>query len=386
LNAAVAEAERRQEVREAATAWRDAEAIDDVTLRAIVARYADDRVRFALWLRILAGVATFIGGVALAVLVVLILWANSDPATNSLEFAIVAVISTIATEWMTRSKRRAQGGIEEATAVLAVLFATVAVALQIRGFPINAILLTATAICLAAGWRWGYPLFALAATISGACWLARFPHGRTLWLLGSIANVYIAERAARSERLAPSHRRSARVFLAGALVAGYLAINLWSVDESYVEAVVGDRPTHGWPAWIRLAASVATALAPIVVLAFGVVRKNREARVLGALFLVASLATLRHYRPILPTWLALTLGGAAAWAIALAIKRWLDNAPGRERYGYTTDPLFVPRRSREIAEVAAVTASLGPAPPRTSGGGFQPGGGVSGGGGAAGGP
>jgi len=187
LNAAVAEAERRQEVREAATAWRDAEAIDDVTLRAIVARYADDRVRFALWLRILAGVATFIGGVALAVLVVLILWANSDPATNSLEFAIVAVISTIATEWMTRSKRRAQGGIEEATAVLAVLFATVAVALQIRGFPINAILLTATAICLAAGWRWGYPLFALAATISGACWLARFPHGRTLWLLGSIA-------------------------------------------------------------------------------------------------------------------------------------------------------------------------------------------------------
>jgi hypothetical protein len=105
----------------------------------------------------------------------------------------------------------------------------------------------------------------------------------------------------------------------------------------------------------------------------------------GALFTAASLVTLRQYHPVGPWWLSLVLGGAASLAVAVALRRWLESGPGRERLGLTADPLFEDRRMVEMAQSAATIVAMSPGPRPTPEGQFEGGGGRSGGGGATGG-
>src|SRR5262249_13274853 len=156
MNAAIEQAGRRQEVREAAIAWKEAGEIDEATLREIVKLYPDDRVRLALWLRILAAVATFIGGFAVAALMAMLLSGNEKGW--SVFCGVLAVVAALVTEWLTNVFRRSQGGIEEAVAALAVVFATLSIGFGFNDFDAGWILLAAAALCLIALWRWGLPV------------------------------------------------------------------------------------------------------------------------------------------------------------------------------------------------------------------------------------
>ena len=104
----------------------------------------------------------------------------------------------------------------------------------------------------------------------------------------------------------------------------------------------------------------------------------------GALFASASLVTLRQYHPLGPWWFSLVLGGASCLALAVALRRWLEAGPGRERLGFTADPLFEDRRIAGTAQAVATLVAMSPAARVTPEGQFQGGGGRAGGGGATG--
>ena len=97
--------------------------------------------------------------------------------------------------------------------------------------------------------------------------------------------------------------------------------------------------------------------------------------------------TIRAYLHLTATWLVLAGSGGALIALALALRRWLDAGPRRERAGFTAEPLFESASRRRIFEVAATVATFSPAPraraaPKEPG--FEGQGGASGGGGAGG--
>ena len=83
-------------------------------------------------------------------------------------------------------------------------------------------------------------------------------------------------------------------------------------------------------------------------------------------------------------WLSLVAGGATCLVLAVAIRRWLDVGPSRERSGFTAEPLFEDGRAIRAAQAAATLAAMSPGPRVAGDAGFESGGGRSGGGGAQG--
>jgi hypothetical protein len=77
-------------------------------------------------------------------------------------------------------------------------------------------------------------------------------------------------------------------------------------------------------------------------------------------------------------------GGAVAIGLALLLRRYLDAGEGRERGGFTAEPVFTDPEGRSALEVAASVASFTPSPRPVEPPGFQGGGGRSGGAGASG--
>ena len=381
MRAEIATAERQLEVREAAAGWRDAGAIDDPTFRAIEAAYPDDRVRLKLWIRVLAFLATLIGAGALAALVAMVIQVDRSLAWFS---AFLAVICVVATEIQTGRLRRAQCGSETATALLAALFAWLVLVSWWKGPSFGVYVGAFSVLSALAAYRWGSLILTGVSVISAFALVARWPHGRLHWLLLAALLVPLAYRGSRSLRFPPSHRRSAEVVAVVSSIAAYVAINLYSLDESFVEAAIGDRGVETSPSWLRWLAAAGTALLPAALLAAGIVLRNRMGLVLGAASIAASLATVRYYHPIGPLWLCLTLGGGSCLAIALGLRQWMSSAAGKERSGFTAEPLFESARGREAAKIAAAIASLGPAPRTAPERPFEGGGGLSGGGGASG--
>jgi hypothetical protein len=374
-------AERFQQVRDAAAGWRDAGAIDEATRAAIAAAYPDDRFRLRLWLRSVAFLAALAGGLAVFGLVAEFLpawWEHASPVC-----AAAAAFFVLATELQLGRFRRAESGSEEATALLAVGFAVASVVVAFDAEVPLAWLPLATAVCVLAVWRWGQMIVAWAALILALAWLARFPHARILWVAACGIAIPFLRGAARSYRHAPSHRRCAEALLLGAVVAIYVAINILCLDRGIVESL-GGRTAGPAPPWLRAGSAVLTAVVPLVVLAAGVLLRDRMGLVLGAALVAAALATLRQYHPLGPLWSTLAAGGASCIAAALIARRYLAGGPDRERAGFTAEPLFEDRRAREIAQVAGVAATLGPTVRPASHEGFRPGGGLSGGGGASG--
>jgi uncharacterized membrane protein YgcG len=172
---------------------------------------------------------------------------------------------------------------------------------------------------------------------------------------------------------------SGLIFLAG----GYVATNILSVDHRWI-GWLHESASMPPGEWSRRAAIAGTILLPPVVFGLGVRFRDRALLAAGALFLAASMATLRRYHPIGPWWLALVMGGTACLVLAIALRRWLNAGPGRERRGFTAEPLFEDRRMMEAARAAATLVAMSPgsrpAPDET----FTGGGGSSGGGGATG--
>jgi hypothetical protein len=140
----------------------------------------------------------------------------------------------------------------------------------------------------------------------------------------------------------------------------------------------------GAPRSFRPFFAVATALVPVLTLAWGVRSGRRLLINLGLVGLLASIATLRFYVHVAPLWIVLIVGGGAAIGLALVLQRYLDSGAGRERGGFTAEPVFTDPRGRSALELAASVARFAPAPRPVQQPGFQGGGGRSGGGGATG--
>jgi hypothetical protein len=391
VRADAAAAERRHEVREAARGWRRAGAIDEATCTAIEAAHPDDRARLGPAFRVLVFVFTVIVVCGLFGLFALAGRTNDKDMAALLVFFGLAL--TVATEVQVGPLRRAQGGTEAATAFLAVawLLAGVAWLLSVNGVRddawVNVSLALATALCAAAAWRWGYALFAAAAMAALFLLAARAPAGRLLWVILGLALAPALARAGDAASLPPSHRTGARTMAAVCLAALYLAVHRGSWDAGWVESFAGSRSDRPDSPALRIATAVATALVPLVTVAWGVRTRRRWLILLGTAGIVASLVTLRQYVHVAPLWVVLTASGAAALAVAAALRRYLESGPGGERAGFTTDPLFTDAAGLRPLELAVGTAVATPEarPPDTSAPpALQPGGGRYGGGGASG--
>jgi hypothetical protein len=287
--------------------------------------------------------------------------------------------------------RRAQGGSEAATSLVGigylVAFAGWTADKADLSFlhTVAAMLFAAAFLLAGAAWRWGYPLYAgtaMAALLGG---LTAFPGGRLAWIVLPLLAAPAFVRLADSARLPPAHRASCTAALGVALVGLYVALNLASYDLGWLEAYRFDWRLHsegggGTARWIFIAA---TALVPIVYLALGLRSRRWVFLILGLGTGIASLVTLRWYVHLAPLWVVLTVSGAALVVAVFALRRYLDSGPGKERHGFTAEPLFEDLAQRRILEAGAAVLALSPEArpvheePKFAGGGGEFGGGGS---------
>jgi len=388
MRPAVAAAQRRHAVRRAAADWQEAGATDAPARAAIEALHPDDRVRNGVALRLLlAAFALFAVNSALG-------FAFAVFTPNRFGWALLLAAGAVlvaATEWQTGQLRLAGFGTEEASALQAVGFLTAGVTWSMVELaePANKIsfvvaLAVGTAACAAAAWRWGGVHFAVAAAAGGFLLLARLPLGRLLWIAAPLAVVPVLLRASRSLRLAPAHRRAALAVLLVAAAALYLAVHPASTEESFVEAL-GDFPQGGEPRDQPLPQEIAwllAVLAPVAFLFAGWSRRDRSFLALGFLAAAVTAASACDALDLGPLWALLAGAGALLLGAALALRRFLDSGPDRERGGFTAQPLWGGAASERVLELAAALAALSPEPRTEPPRGPRGGGGDFGGGGA----
>jgi MFS family permease len=391
MRADVALADRRYEVREAARAWQRAAAVDEETRKKIDAAYPDDRNRLGRVFRVL------VFGFSLVVLqsalgIVGLMFASAGESVAAVVFFLFGLGLAALTEAQLGSLKRRHGGTESATAFLAVsliagsllwlIFQSGNSGDRVR---FDTALIVSAIVIGAAALRWGYSIFAVAATICVFVLLARSPFGRLSWMVLPLALAPVLLRGADSVRLAPSHRRSCEAIALLSLVFLYLAVHLGSWDLGVVEMLNGffghiERP----PSPMRTFCALATATVPLLTVAWGIATRRRSLINLGFVGILASLVTLRIYVHVAPLWVALLGGGAVAIGVASLVRRYLDSGPEHERHGFTADALFTDPEGRSALEVAASVASFTPAARPVPQPGFEGGGGRSGGGGASG--
>jgi hypothetical protein len=379
VRADAAAADRSHAVRAAAREWAG---LDAATLARVDALYPDDRSRSSPGFRALLFVFALLAG-----------GAATGLAGVVFESAWVAVVMgallLAATEIQVGAWRRAGGGAEAATAFLGVILLAGGTALVLAdaSHPREIVLarvgfgLAAIACCLGAR-RWGLSFLGVGGALALLALLATAPGGRVLWVIAAIVGALPLLRATTARRFPPAHRRS----FAGALVvllgAGYLALNLWSLDGGWIEEI-GEQPPSPDGA-LRVLAAVATAALPLLTLAAGVMRRRRLLLWTGAAMAVASAVTLRHYVRIGPLWLLLTGAGLVLVAATLVIRRALAAAPEGERRGFSAAETGAGQRIERAAATAVAVAVLTPETrPAEAKPDLTPGGGTFGGGGAS---
>jgi hypothetical protein len=253
-------------------------------------------------------------------------------------------------------------------------------------------LLLAFSFVLAAlfAWRWGFWAFGAVSAASAFLFAARLPAGRAIWVVLSLVLLAGTNRLRDRASIAPSHRRSLVAVFVVSAAALYGAVNLYALDQFWIEAVrvVFHRPPAPppLPPALRLLAMLATAAFPIIFLAWGI----RARRVLLLAIAIASgalsVATFRHYVPIGPKWAYLTACGVILIAAALWAHRRLRDAAGGAWRGLTAAPLFS-SDGVGVSPLGALGAHVAipaaPAQPEERPG-FTGGGGGFGGGGASG--
>ena len=208
---------------------------------------------------------------------------------------------------------------------------------------VTLLLLVGAVAWAAAAWRWGYPAFALFAAVFSFLLLARFPPGCALWLVLGAALAAACAPLLDRRALAPSHRRGAAAVLAVSLAAVYAAVNLYALDHRFVERVssTGWSQAHSAASGaVRVLAAIATAVFPLLVLGWGI--RSRRPLILDAGIVSAalSLVTLRYYLHLAPLWAVVSVAGCGLILLALGVHRWLARSRGRQRGGFTAEPLF----------------------------------------------
>ncbi len=374
-----AAADRDHSVRTAALEWPGLAA---ATLARIDALYPDDRSRSGPAFRGLLFVFALLAGGAATGLAAVVF---QSPWVA----VVMGAVLLAATEAQVGAWRRADGGAEAATAFLGVALLPLGVALVLEdAFHPREVVLArvalalAVVVCCLAARRWGLSFLAVMGAAALLALLASLPRGRLLWLaIASFGTVPLL-RATTARRFPPSHRLA----FAGALVvllgAGYLAVNVWSLDSGWIERI-GDQTANA-SAWLRALAVIATAALPALTLTAGIVRRRRLLLWAGAAMAVASAVTLRHYVHIGPLWLLLTAAGTILVAVALVVRRAIVSRVGSERWGFSVAPNDAGQRLENAAasavSMAVLTPEVQPAEPKPD---LTPGGGQFGGGGAS---
>jgi hypothetical protein len=369
VRADAALADRNASVRSTARSWRKAGAIDEATLAAIEKGMPDDRVRVGPVFRVLLFFFTALAANA----AFSFLWLLFNTGGSLLESAIAGasilfgIVLVGLTEFQIGRLKRSQGGTEEATSFCALGYLIAGIAWfvfePIGDAATPLVSLAATPLLAAAAWRWGYPLYAGAATATLLACVAALPFGRALWIvLPLLASAYLVRRS-ESELLPPAHRNSYKAILVVGLVGLYVAVHLGSFESALVEeigsgeGVVGPVSTSDVLWWLSVAATV---IVPVVLLVIAVATRRYPFLLVGLGTAVASLVTLRYYVHLAPLWVVLTASGIALTASILLLRRFLDSGPNKERHGFTAEALFQDLARQGILEAAAAVVSLSP--------------------------
>jgi len=368
-----ARADRAEAVRRAARSWRRAGAIDDAALAAIEARHPDDRVRVGPVFRVLLFLFTLIAGNAAFGMVGVLVGSASRGGNEAVFLVVLSVLGgaafAVLTEVQIGKLRRRQGGTESATSFMAVGFLIGAISWWVfwpstfHLFNVLPALCMVAALLAAAAWRWGYPLYAGAATVTLLAALACLPFGRLLWIVLPLAAAPLLLKLSAAPRLPPAHRMSWTAVLLVSLAGLYAAVHIGCWEGQLIEDVgklsllpSAPRGDAFW--WMSVAA---TALVPVALLAFGLRGRRYPLILLGAGTAVASLVTLRWYVHVAPLWVVLTLSGVALAAIVLVLRRYLESGPNGERHGYTAAPLFQDAARLRLLEDGAAIVTMTPA-------------------------
>jgi MFS family permease len=385
-----AQADRNAAVRAAARAWKKAGAIDGAALAAVETAYPDDRQRLGPMFRVLVFLFAILAVNGASGFVWALVNAAGDVAPALLCVFGVALLAL--TELLVTRMRRAQGGIEAATSLVGIGY--------LVGFTgwmgdksglsflhtVAAMLLAAAFLLAGAAWRWGYPLYAGAAMAALLGSFTALPGARLVWIALPLVAVPVLVRLSESARLPPSHRASCAAALGVALVGLYVALNLASYDQGWLEPDRFDWRFHPgvWGETARWLFIATTALLPLVYLALGLRSRRWIFLILGLGTGIASLVTLRAYVHVAPLWVELTVLGALLIAGVAVLRRYLDSGPEKERHGFTAEPLFEDLGHRRMLEAGAAVLSLSPEarpvheePKFTGGGGEFGGGGAS---------
>jgi len=382
--------ERAAEVHEAAQGWLRVGAVDEPTADAIRKTFPDPCVTpSAVW-RVLT--ACVVAAVVLCTFQAVSIAFRPGKIGQQVLLFLFAGASLVSANLLEASPRFARRGAAGAASFLGVGFLLIGFGLfllETRHMrfddAIDAILIASVLAWAASCWRWGSPLFAGLSAISLFLFLGRLPYGRVLWTLAGGALAGVAARRLDEGSWAPSHRRSAAVLVVAGVVAAYVAVNLYSLDEHLLEelgrfAARRIVPSRG----LIVLSALATAAVPLAVLIWGWRSRRTFLLDTGIVLLALSLVTLRHYVRIAPLWAMLTLSGAVLIVLALAVERTLRRAREGERAGFTADPLFSDERRQHALQILPVVAAFtsaapGPAAQEKD---FTGGGGKFGGGGA----
>ncbi len=388
MRAGTAAFERAAAVRHAARLWRKSGVIDLRTEEAIGSEYPDPRLRpSAIW-QILTFL--FVTVIVFGVLFALAVSGVRGALGAAFVCLLVGGACVYATELQERSPRFALRGGAGATALWAGVLLVVAAGLYflefgaLRGEPGTIVVLAVSAVVWGvASWRWGNPVFALFSAVSLFLLLGRQPHGRLLLVAFGAGMAILAWRRLDEPSWPPPHRISAGALCVAGLAALYAAVNYGSVESWWIERL---RTGFEWtdpPRAVLVVSMIATALMPAAILFVGIRTRRLLLIDSGAVFLILSVVTLRHYVHIAPLWAILGVMGAVLLAFALVLERWLSRGPERERSGFTAEPLFSDEAKLRLLQAIPVATTLSPAtgpPPEER---FTPGGGSFGGGGAS---
>ncbi|HKD17007.1 MAG TPA: hypothetical protein VKG23_03985 [Thermoanaerobaculia bacterium] len=376
---------RTEAVRRAARGWRDAGVIDSETLVKIEGAYPDERPRLAMvWKILLFVVAT----VAIAAALLAGYMAFSDASAGPM---IVYGLALAGATELFRDPRRTDNGIAAATSFWSLAFVLVGAAFALERSHAGdaaavtiSLALAVVALALAC-WRWGFAIYGYASVAAAFFLLARLHPGRLLWLVAGMAVLGITPRFFDCASLSPAYRTAA----AGAWVVGaaalYTSVNRYALDRRWIEALSASPNAAEEPSGlVRILASVATALVPVVLVAWGI--RSRRALFLdvGVVLAALSLVTLRAYVHIAPLWALLAAAGIVLVGAALGLGRRLRLSPGGERRGFTARSFSSGKSGLETAAVVAAFAPAAAPARAPEPGGFSPGGGRYGGGGATG--
>lgn len=395
MNPEIDRAERRQEVRGAAQKWAGGKLIDRKALNFVNAAYADDRRRLNQSFQALAFIVTALAIGAAFALFVMFMGNDNQRVIGALAL-IFGSLLVPATEYLLGALRLMQAGVEIVTMLAAGLFLQFGLSMVILGDgnwgQVNTlwfVYLLGFIIFSALTWRYGQASAAAIATGYFGALLAQLPAGRWLWIAAALLLMPLALRGRSTARLSPSQRRACSVVLVMALAGLYIACNIIFWDKQLFElSYSGSYENSRWSMSLILPLRgffiAATAVLPLLAIAWGAVRRIRLVLLTGLLMVAASLVTVRYYVHLAPLWVNLCAAGALLIVLGLGVRHWLERGANGERGGWTARALGGENAAARLAEIAITIASATPQPAAAGESVYKGEGGRSGGAGASG--